>query len=302
MSAGAAVRAEARPVVALAGNPNTGKTSLFNRLTGSNARVGNYPGVTVEREVGAWRLASGLVDVVDVPGTYSLASRSSDEQVAVRAIFGLDGNARPHLAVVVVDATQLVRNLYFALQLVEAEVPVVVALNLMDVARAQGIAPDPGRVAALLGVPVVAVSATTGEGMDTLAAAVQDVLLDPRQGRALPGWRYPAALEQDLARLCPLAEGPAAERRALALWALLSVDETDELIDVPAPVRQEVAAIRAEAGRAGRDIDAEIIATRYAWLDAQAWASPPRPGARGSRSPWTAGSCTPGGAGSPSSR
>lgn len=279
MSGAARARADARPVVALAGNPNTGKTSLFNRLTGANARVGNYPGVTVEREVGAWRLASGVVDVVDVPGTYSLASRSSDEQVAVRAIFGLDGNARPHLVVVVVDATQLIRNLYFVAQLVEAEVPVVVALNLMDVARAQGVAPDPGRVSALLGVPVVGVSASTGEGVATLAAAVQDVLLEPRQGRAVPGWRYPAALEQDLARLVPLAEGPPGERRALALWALLSVDETDELIDVPDAVRREVGAIRAEAARAGRDLDGEIVGTRYAWLDAQAWGQPAASGA-----------------------
>ncbi len=90
------------PIVAFAGNPNTGKTSLFNRLTGSNARVGNYPGVTVEREIGRWRLPDGDVDVLDVPGTYSLAARSAEEQVAVRALFGLDGEQRPHVVVAVV--------------------------------------------------------------------------------------------------------------------------------------------------------------------------------------------------------
>ncbi|MBM4366204.1 MAG: 50S ribosome-binding GTPase, partial [Deltaproteobacteria bacterium] len=157
--------AQASPRVAVAGNPNTGKTSLFNRLTGANARVGNYPGVTVERESGTWRLGGRDVEVIDVPGTYSLAARSAEEQVAVRALFGLDGDPRPHLVLLVVDATQLVRNLYLAVQLAEAELPFVIALNLADVARAQGILPDPARVSAAFGVPCVPVSAHTGEGL-----------------------------------------------------------------------------------------------------------------------------------------
>jgi ferrous iron transport protein B len=259
--------------VALAGNPNTGKTSLFNRLTGSNARVGNYPGVTVEREIGRWALDVGPVEVMDVPGAYSLASRSAEEQVAMRAIFGLDGEVRPSAVIVVIDATQLVRNLYFALQLIEAGVPIVLALNLMDIARAQGQAPDPVRVSDALGVPVVGVSANTGEGLPALAAAVSRVLATPDEGRARPMWRYPHALEKDLGRLSTLVtstDGSAdrpREARALAIWALLSVEDGDELIDVPGAVRQEVATLRAAATAQGRDLDAEIIGARYQWLD-----------------------------------
>jgi ferrous iron transport protein B len=272
-------RVPALPRVALAGNPNTGKTSLFNRLTGSNARVGNYPGVTVEREIGRWRLDVGPVEVMDVPGAYSLASRSAEEQVAMRAIFGLDGEVRPSAVLVVVDATQLVRNLYFVLQLIEAGVPVVVALNLMDVARAQGNPPDPVRVSEVLGVPVVGVSAHTGEGLDALAVVVSRVLAAPDTGRALPAWRYPVALERDLKRLTPLvASASVAEARALALWALLSVEPGDELIDVPANVRREVEAVRKDAAAANRDLDAEIIGARYGWLDARHLATAPDAG------------------------
>jgi ferrous iron transport protein B len=257
------------PRVALAGNPNTGKTSLFNRVTGANARVGNYPGVTVERQSGFWRLPRGSVELIDVPGAYSLAARSAEEQVAVRAIFGLDGEARPSVVVVVVDATQVLRNLYLVGQLLEARVPVVVALNLADEARARGVMPDASRLAAALGVPVVPVSAHTGEGMAALADAVDTVLHAPDRGRAAVGWRYPPALEADVTALAArVARGEPAEARALALWALLSVDEEDELRDVPAEVRAEVTAVRQAALAAGRDVEMEIVGSRWAWLDA----------------------------------
>lgn len=270
MSALAAARTPALPRIALAGNPNTGKTSLFNRLTGSNARVGNYPGVTVEREVGRLRLPLGDVEVLDIPGTYSLSSRSAEEQVAMRAIFGLDGEQRPNAVVVVVDSTQLVRNLYLALQLVEAEVPVVLALNLIDAARALGQAPDVRRVEDTFGVPVVAVSANTGEGMDALRAAIGRVLANPDEGRARLPFRYPPAVHADLARLAKqVASERPAEARALAIWALLSLEDGDDLLDVPEAVRAEVHEVRRAAEAAGRDLDAEIVGARYAWLDAQ---------------------------------
>ncbi len=259
------------PRIALAGNPNTGKTSLFNRLTGANARVGNYPGVTVEREIGKWNLGSRTVEVMDVPGAYSLAARSAEEQVAIRSVFGLDpGEPRPALVVVVIDATQLVRNLYFAMQLIEARVPVVLALNLIDVARAQGSPPDRQRVEDILGVPVVAVSAATGEGLEPLARAVERVLVRPDEGRSVATWRYPRALEKDVDRLAALvAAWSPEEAKALGRWALLSVDVEDELVDIPEVVRKEVTNVRRQAEAAGRDIDAELIGTRYSWLDAQ---------------------------------
>ena len=121
------------PLIAVAGNPNTGKTTLFNRLTGASLKVANYPGITVDRFVGRTRLpAAGEVRLVDVPGTYSLSARSSEEQIAIASICGMGANERPDLVLLVVDATQLTRNLYLALQVIETDVPVVVALNMVD--------------------------------------------------------------------------------------------------------------------------------------------------------------------------
>ncbi len=257
------------PLVALAGSPNTGKTSLFNRLTGSSARTGNYPGVTVDRQVGRWKLeGASTVQLLDVPGAYSLAARSPEEEVAVRAIFGLDG-PRPSVVVAVVDATQLYRGLYLVLQLLEANLPVVIALNLVDAARAQGCAPDVPLVERGLGVPVVAVSAKTGEGIEALRARVAEVLAQPAKGRAQPAIDYPAALLLDVeavGRLYDVADP--AERRSRALWALLSIADGDELTTVPAEIRAAVAQRRAAAAAAGRDLDGELVGARWALLDA----------------------------------
>ncbi len=254
------------PRVALAGNPNTGKTSVFNLLTGANARVGNYPGVTVERESGRWKLPGREVELIDVPGTYSLAGRSPEEQVAVRALFGLDGEQRPQVVVLVLDATQLLRNLYLAMQVVEAGIPAVFALNLMDVARKQGVVIDILALTERFGVPIVEVSAHTGEGFAKLAEVVERVLLHPDEGRGIVGWRYPRSVEQAVTRLLPLSSAHSpAEGRALALWTLLSVGEEDELLDVPTTVRQAVAEIRTQFPAA--DMDAEIVGARYAFLD-----------------------------------
>ncbi len=269
----------APPRIAIAGNPNTGKTSLFNRLTGAGARVGNYAGVTVEREEATWRLGGLKVNVVDIPGTYSLAARSGEEQVAVRALFGLDGEPRPELVVLVVDSTQLVRNLYLAVQLAEAGLPFVIALNLIDAARKLGAAPDPAAVSRAFGVPVVATSAQTGEGIAELGAAVLAALANPPRPAVHPP--YPAALEADIEALVPYgAAASPAEARALALWTLLSVDEHDELIDIPAAVRAEMARRRAEAASAGRDLDLEIVSARYAWLASHNLRPPVGAGAR----------------------
>jgi len=124
--------------IALVGNPNTGKSSLFNRLTGQSARVGNYAGVTVELATGSVDLGPGVgaVTVVDVPGTYSLTARSREEQVAIDCLLGIDGAARPDLVVCCVDATNLSRNLYFVLQAQELGVKLVIARTMIDEAGA----------------------------------------------------------------------------------------------------------------------------------------------------------------------
>src|SRR3954453_14310974 len=128
-------------VVALAGNPNSGKTTIFNALTGLRQKVANYPGVTVEKKTGRCRLPDGRKgDVIDLPGTYSLISRSPDEQVAMEVLRGLRKDTpAPDVVIVVVDASNLQRNLYLVSQLIELGRPMVVALNMMDVAERRGI-------------------------------------------------------------------------------------------------------------------------------------------------------------------
>src|SRR6266446_2090987 len=142
------------PTVALVGNPNTGKTTLFNALAGMRQRVGNYPGVTVETKKGHLRCHGQVFDLIDLPGTYSLAPRSPDEMVAVDLILGQQaGEPRPDVLLTLVDASNLDRNLYLTTQALELGVPVVVALNMIDVAEAQGIRIDAKELSLRLGVP-----------------------------------------------------------------------------------------------------------------------------------------------------
>src|SRR5436309_4591511 len=127
--------------IALAGNPNSGKETIFNALTGLRQKVANYPGVTVEKKTGRCKLPDGSwVDVIDLPGTYSLISRSPDEQVAMEVLRGLRSDTKPpDVVVVVVDASNLQRNLYLVSQLIELGRPMVVALNMRDVAERRGL-------------------------------------------------------------------------------------------------------------------------------------------------------------------
>jgi ferrous iron transport protein B len=284
---------DARPLVALVGNPNTGKTTLFNVLTGARARVGNYPGVTVERRVGRATLpergrhAAATIDLLDLPGCYSLAARSRDEEIALLAVLGQAGEPPPDLVVAVVDAGQLARNLYLALELAELEVPLVVALNMADEIREP---PDARAVSALLGgarcVPTVA---RRGEGSGELLAAIADrlgetVSLSPGATgarRSAVEVAYPEALRRDVDELVPLVPGagPRPDRdRAYALWALGSVDADDALAHVPPALRARCLALQARAAEQGRDLDAEIIVSRYRFLDA-GLASRPEPSA-----------------------
>ncbi len=269
--------AEEQPLVAVAGNPNTGKTTLFNALTGARQKVGNYPGITVDRHEGKLRLPDGgQVRIVDVPGSYSLSARSEEEQLALRAICGLPPHEAPDLVIAVVDATQLARNLYLVLQLIETEVPVVVALNMIDRLEGRGLTLDSRALERALEVPVVEVCARTGEGLERLEAALAQVLADPARGR--PGMRWSLddpLLEADVAAIeaeLPVEwrPGESGRRRALALWALLSIDDQDELIGIPERLRETVTARRRLAQAAGRDLDLEVVSRRYGWIDSLA--------------------------------
>src|SRR5262245_36043987 len=165
----------AAATVALVGNPNTGKTTLFNALSGLRQRVGNYPGVTVETKKGQMTVSGEAFDLIDLPGTYSLAPRSPDEMVAVDLLLGhQQGEPRPDVVVSIVDASNLERTLFLPRQAVELGVPVVVALNMLDVAEAQGVRVDPDRLSRQLGVPVVPIQANKRKGLERLKEAVAD--------------------------------------------------------------------------------------------------------------------------------
>jgi ferrous iron transport protein B len=158
-------------VVALAGNPNTGKSTVFNSLTGLRQHTGNWPGKTVTRAEGGYSYKGDRYKIVDLPGTYSLLSTSLDEEVARDFIlFG-----QPDVTLIVVDATRLERNLNLALQVLEITDRAVICLNLMDEARRHNIGVDGRRLSRDLGVPVVPCTARTGEGLDELLEAVHEV-------------------------------------------------------------------------------------------------------------------------------
>jgi ferrous iron transport protein B len=166
---------EAGLLVALVGNPNTGKSTLFNALTGLRQRVGNYPGVTVARKSGTCDLGDGQkVELIDLPGLYSLAAASPDEQVVIDALSGnIAGDRRPDAVVLVVDATNLLRNLFLASQVAELGRPVVIVLNQADVAKEQGLRIDTELLSRRLGgVPVVMSSAWKGEGILDVRRAI----------------------------------------------------------------------------------------------------------------------------------
>jgi ferrous iron transport protein B len=163
--------------IALAGNPNAGKTTLFNSLTGLKQKVANYPGVTIERKEGHWKLPAGVADLIDLPGLYSLDATSLDEQIAREIITGsLPGVPKPDVIVAVVDATNLERNLYLVTQIFEFGTPVVIALTMIDVYEKQEHEIDVEMLAALLKCPVVAVNAKTGRGKEALAKKVAEVI------------------------------------------------------------------------------------------------------------------------------
>jgi len=157
--------------IALAGNPNSGKTTVFNNLTGARQHVGNWPGVTVEKKEGSYRYQGYKVKVVDLPGVYGLPAYSPDEVVARNFI--LEG--KPDVVVDIVDASNLERNLYLTVQLIELEVKLVVALNMIDVAKSREYQIDIDSLAQELGAPVVPIVATRKEGHDKLLQAIVDV-------------------------------------------------------------------------------------------------------------------------------
>jgi ferrous iron transport protein B len=245
----------ARLTIAIAGNPNCGKSALFNLLTGVRQKTGNWPGVTVERKSGQSRIDGRDVTVVDLPGIYSFDAASLDEKVT--RDFLLSGEAG--LVVNVLDAANLERNLYFTVQLLEMGVPLVVALNMMDVARRHGIEIDAEGLAQRLGCPVVPIVATSGEGRSELQARILSVA-DARQS---PG--FPLALDDLIEQtILELAGSIAGHDARAARWRALKLLEGDDDLR-PAGIDADMLTMirQRSSERVGMDIGLVIADSRF---------------------------------------
>jgi ferrous iron transport protein B len=210
-------------LVALAGNPNTGKSTVFNALTGLRQHTGNWPGKTVTRAEGSFRHQDAAFKVVDLPGTYSLQAGSTDEEVARDFIlFG-----QPDVTVIVVDATRLERNLNLTLQILEITDRAVVVLNLMDEARRHGIGVDPKALERELGVPVVPAAARQGTGIPDLRDAIRAVATGKASAAPLRIAEYPPEVEEAIARVVPAIEAayPTLPNPRWVALRLLNADE-----------------------------------------------------------------------------
>ncbi|MFN0100075.1 MAG: ferrous iron transport protein B [Gemmatimonadaceae bacterium] len=228
-------------LVALAGNPNTGKSTVFNAFTGLRQHTGNWPGKTVTRAEGFFTVGGDRFKLIDLPGTYSLQAATTDEEVARDALlFG-----KPDVTVIVLDATRLERNLNLALQVLEITPRVVVCLNLMDEARRLGIAVDPAALSRELGVPVVATAVRRGEGVDALRQAVHDVAT----GKLTSAPRLVRDLSPEIERVIGEVERAvrAAEpERPNARWVAMRLLNADERVEasMPESVNTLAAAVR----------------------------------------------------------
>jgi ferrous iron transport protein B len=262
-----------RPLVLVAGNPNSGKSSLFNALCGTRTKVANYPGVTIERRSAMMPAGDlGDVEVVDLPGTYSLAARSPEEQIAVESLMGR-GVQRPDAILVVADATALARGLYLTLEVLEIGRPVILVLNMADEAARDGIIVDVPALERLTGARVVQTVASQGVGVDDLRRVIGEVL---RAGREVPAPALALSPEVggDVAALAAIItteqwmQHPV-EAAAWARWLLLSVeaDGSDGLTGIPVELREAVAGVQRRASESGRDIDLDIISSRYRLVD-----------------------------------
>jgi ferrous iron transport protein B len=211
--------------IALVGNPNSGKTTVFNNLTGARQHVGNWPGVTVEKKEGRCNFKGYNIKVVDLPGVYSLTAYSLDEVVARDYVF--DG--KPDVVVDIVDASNLERNLYLAVQLLEMGTNLVMALNMMDVAESRGYRIDVEELSRLLGVPVVPQVAARNQGTQELLQTIVDVAEGNIQVEGIHV-QYGHDVEEEVAKLEKLVSDNSLSKRYPARWLAVKLLEGDEEI------------------------------------------------------------------------
>ncbi len=258
--------------VVLTGNPNSGKTTVFNALTGLRAKVGNYAGVTVERKEGRLLGAPDAlpIRVIDLPGTYSLSPQSMDEQISRDVLLNrLPELPAPALVVVVVDASNLQRNLYYATQVIELGYRTILVSNMMDVARNNGHELDVEKLGALLGVPVVPVVASAGRGIPELRQQILSSLQDSAAAAPRRFCQLTAAFEAEARELAGLLAETFHERRTQATAEALLILSNEKALassgeHYPARIQEAVSAARARLEKAEVDWRGAAIEGRYA--------------------------------------
>jgi ferrous iron transport protein B len=267
---------KSEPYIALTGNPNCGKTTVFNALTGLRAKVGNYAGVTVERKEGKLLHAPPHIKahILDLPGTYSLSPQSLDEQISRDVLLNrLDEIPAPAAIVVVVDASNLQRNLYYATQVIELAYPTVLALNMMDVAEQNGHCIDVPKLQQILGIPVVPLVASTGKGLPELRGVLIELLEGADAATPQRFCKLPDILEREAEALAVSLAETFHERRAqAAAEALLLLGSERALASsrqhYPAGIEQAVGEARQRLEKAGIDWRGAVIEGRYAQVSA----------------------------------
>jgi len=264
-------RQKSTSVVAVIGNPNSGKTTLFNALTGLRHKVGNYPGVTVEKREGAL-ISEPSIHLLDLPGTYSLSACSPDEQITRNVLLGrMADTPRPDAVLIVVDALNLERNLFLATQVIELGLPTIIACNMMDIFAAAGHKLDREALATRLGSPVIATVGCRREGLDELDQALRSLcLLREHRVCRSRAWTAPEPLEKEIQSLasamadCAYTDASAVEGAAILLLSEGEVRQDDHL---PAVVRDSLSAsLRRLIDERHIDVSFELTASRYAWL------------------------------------
>lgn len=258
----------------LTGNPNCGKTTLFNALTGLRAKVGNYAGVTVERKEGALQGTDPRhpVTLLDLPGTYSLSPQSLDEQIARDVLFQrLPEVPSPGLVIVVADASNLQRNLYYATQVIELGYPTFLALNMVDVAEANGLGLDLKGLSAALGVPVFSLVASEGTGVEELSKAIRDFAARPATQSVIPREfnELPEHFGREAQGIEQLLEKEFPHRERLAAAEALLILSDDKVLDgqrrhYPLEIQEAVNAARVRLEQAAVDWRSAAIEARYA--------------------------------------
>ncbi|MCD6012315.1 MAG: feoB [Flavipsychrobacter sp.] len=245
--------------IALVGNPNSGKSSLFNSLTGLNQKVGNFPGVTVDKKTGSSKISENLpAEILDLPGTYSLYPKSADEQVTYEVLLNQHNTDRPDLIVVIADASNLKRNLLFCTQIIDLKIPVVIALTMMDIARQKGITIDIPELERHMGVPVVPINPRKSKGIAQLKKAISNTYDIHPSPDFIDLASFTGDWLEEIKTLCHVDSNYAALHIACNYL---------ELKHINAAQRIRVAALLGEANFHKSKVQAEEIMLRYKCID-----------------------------------